>query len=62
MNDNSVLETQLLNASFAPNSNMNFYIDWDTEPLETGDYRLELSASNDDDDWEWVEEFTIEGK
>lgn len=59
-NDTEVLSSTLENASFAPNSNMNFYIDWQEEPLDPGEYRLELSASNDEYEWEWIEDFTIE--
>lgn len=59
-NDELVLSTTLENASFAPNSNMNLFVNWDEQPLEKGDYRLELSVENDEDNWEWIEEFTVE--
>jgi hypothetical protein len=44
---------------FAPNSTMDFVVDWENEPLEEGTYRLDLVATHPDETWEWSEEFTI---
>ncbi|TMN22733.1 WxL protein host-binding domain-containing protein [Lentibacillus cibarius] len=47
------------NVNMAPNSNMDVVIDWENNPLEEGDYRLELQASNEKDEWKWEKVFTI---
>lgn len=49
-------------SSFAPNSNMNFYIDWENQPLEAGEYRLELQATNGEQVWEWNKTFSIQAE
>lgn len=46
-------------ANFAPNSTMDFVIDWENQYLEPGEYRLKMTASNNDDEWTWDEPFTI---
>lgn len=59
-NGQEAIKTATLEASnFAPNSSMDFVIDWENQYLEPGDYRLKLSASNDDEEWTWDEPFTI---
>lgn len=44
---------------FAPNSTMEFVIDWENQYLELGDYRLKLTASDGNQKWTWDEPFTI---
>ena len=50
---------------FAPNSTMEFVIDWENKYLEPGDYRLKMTATDGNQKWTWDEPFTItdeEGK
>lgn len=59
-NGQEAIKTATLEAAnFAPNSSMDFVIDWENQYLEPGDYRLKLTASNDDEEWTWDEPFTI---
>lgn len=44
---------------FAPNSTMEFVIDWENQYLEPGDYRLKMTAADGNQEWEWDEPFTI---
>ncbi len=44
---------------FAPNSTMEFVIDWENQYLEPGDYRLKLNAIDGENEWQWDEQFTI---
>lgn len=44
---------------FAPNSTMEFVIDWENQYLEPGDYRLKMTATDSNQEWEWDEPFTI---
>lgn len=53
-------ETKKKNISMAPNSNMNFVIDWENQKLEEGAYLLKMKAQLGEHQWEWEEEFTIE--
>jgi len=46
--------------NMAPNSTMNFTIDWENEALEPGDYILKLKATHQSETWEWEEPFVIE--
>lgn len=46
----------------APNSNFDFPIMWGNQPLEPGDYHLDLVANTLDDKWEFSKEFTITKK
>ena len=48
--------------SMAPNSTMDFVIDWENQELEKGEYVLEMQAKTGEKEWKWVEEFTIEQK
>lgn len=43
----------------APNSTMPFVINWNNERLEAGDYRLEMTATDGEQEWEWQESFQI---
>ncbi len=45
--------------SMAPNSNFDFPITWDNEPLEPGEYHLYLSATDGDQIWEFEKAFEI---
>ena len=61
--DTKVLhESYKENMSMAPNSNMDFVIDWENQELEKGEYVLKMQAQTADKEWKWVEEFTIEQK
>src|SRR5690625_523885 len=46
--------------NMAPNSTMNFTIDWENEALEPGDYILKMKATHQSEIWEWEEPFVIE--
>lgn len=46
----------------APNSNMDVVINWENQALEAGDYRLELQANNQEDEWKWSKPFTIDAE
>lgn len=57
---NKVLhEAQKDNLKMAPNSTMEYVIDWDNERLEPGKYRLELKAESEEETWKWKEYFEI---
>lgn len=43
----------------APNSTMEFVIDWENQYLEPGDYRLKMTATDGNQKWTWDEPFTI---
>jgi len=47
------------NINMAPNSTMDFVIDWENQPLEAGNYQLHLIATEGENEWEWQEEFVI---
>lgn len=54
------IKTATLEAvNLALNSTMDFVIDWENQYLELGEYRLKMTASNNDDEWTWGEPFTI---
>lgn len=57
-----IKEQKMEDVSFAPNSTMDFVIDWENRSLEPGDYRLEMAAVEGDKIWEWSETFTITGE
>lgn len=46
--------------NMAPNSNMNYTIDWENEVLKPGDYILKMKVKHDSETWEWEESFVIE--
>ena len=50
------------NFQMAPNSRLPFYIHTGSAPLVAGDYRLEMQATVNGENWEWEEEFTIDEK
>lgn len=43
----------------APNSNFNFGVTTDNQPLRSGKYRMEVKAMVDDQEWEWSKDFNI---
>src|SRR5699024_5050182 len=47
----TIKEVQQDDISMAPNSNMDVVIDWKNEPLAEGNYRLELQASDETNEW-----------
>lgn len=47
------------NIHMAPNSNMDFVINWGSQRLEEGTYHLKLQATSEESNWEWEENFTI---
>ncbi|MBC1435375.1 DUF916 and DUF3324 domain-containing protein [Listeria rocourtiae] len=60
--DNQVLhQAKRDNLRMAPNSNFNYAIDWENQPLKAGKYRLKMVATSGDNTWKWDEEFTIKG-
>jgi len=56
----AIREATQENINMAPNSTMDFIIDWDNQPLEAGNYQLDLVAREGENEWEWTEEFTID--
>lgn len=46
--------------NMAPNSNMDFTIDWENRAINPGNYILEMKVEHSSDTWEWEEPFTIE--
>lgn len=55
-------KTEKKNQEMAPNSNFDFAIDWQNEPLQAGDYTLKLVAQNKSHKWEFSKDFTITGE
>lgn len=53
-------ETNQTDLKMAPNSTMDYVIDWDNQRLEPGKYRLEMAAKSKDKTWKWKENFEIE--
>ena len=45
--------------SMAPNSNFDFPISWDNEPLEAGDYTLHLKINTGEKEWSFDKNFSI---
>ncbi|MBM4761365.1 DUF3324 domain-containing protein [Bacillus sp. B15-48] len=59
--ESDVLHEKVMNKiSMAPNSNLDVVIDWKNQRLEQGTYRLKLTATTEQDQWQWEEEFTID--
>lgn len=57
--DEAIKSSIMENTKFAPNSTMDFVIDWEKRYLEPGDYQLELLATSGEYEWEWSESFSI---
>lgn len=49
------------NMEMAPNSNFDFPISWENQKFEDGTYTLELTATANDETWNWTETFEISG-
>lgn len=54
-----IKESTMEDVSFAPNSTMDYVINWDNQYLEPGEYRLEMAAVDGEEIWEWSEPFAI---
>ncbi|MCH3023264.1 DUF3324 domain-containing protein, partial [Listeria monocytogenes] len=57
--DKLLYQTKKANMKMAPNSNFDFVIDWENQPLKEGKYRLKMTATNGVETWTWDEAFTI---
>ncbi|MGY3766270.1 DUF916 and DUF3324 domain-containing protein [Vagococcus vulneris] len=57
--DRVIKSTVAENQEMAPNSNYNFPIMWEDEPLEAGDYTLKMTASTGDKKWPFTKNFNI---
>ncbi|MEH7348139.1 DUF916 and DUF3324 domain-containing protein [Gottfriedia acidiceleris] len=55
-------ETKKENLRMAPNSNFDYAIDWGDRALESGNYRLEMKATDGEKSWKWTRIFTIKDK
>ncbi|EDN8188120.1 DUF3324 domain-containing protein [Listeria monocytogenes] len=57
--DKLLYQTKKANMKMAPNSNFDFGIDLENQPLKEGKYRLKMTATNGVETWTWDEAFTI---
>lgn len=57
--DKLLYQTKKTDMKMAPNSNFDFGIDWENQPLKEGKYRLKMTATNGVETWTWDEAFTI---
>lgn len=57
---NALFASQNDDIGMAPNSNFDYAINWDNKEFKPGTYRLELTAINEEEKWEWEKFFTIE--
>ncbi|MBK3913627.1 DUF916 and DUF3324 domain-containing protein [Listeria ivanovii] len=55
-------QTKKSNMTMAPNSSFDFAIDWENKPLEKGEYRLKMTATDGENTWKWDQKFTIDEK
>lgn len=53
-------ELEQTGIKMAPNSVIDFAVDWDGKRLEEGKYRMELTATDGNQIWEWEEAFSID--
>ncbi|WP_270598339.1 DUF916 and DUF3324 domain-containing protein [Enterococcus asini] len=61
--DTQVLhQTERDQLGMVPNSNFDFPISWDNQPLEQGEYTLDLTVTSANGDWHFSKNFTIAGK
>lgn len=51
--------TKKENQEMAPNSNYDFAIDWENQPIEAGEYHLSLVATSGKKEWKFEQDFTI---
>lgn len=52
-------KTEKKDMEMAPNSNFDFPISWNDQPLEPGDYTLDLVATSGEREWPFKKDFTI---
>jgi len=57
--DEPLREIEQTDIRMAPNSTMDFVMDWNNQALQEGHYRVDMSATDSENTWEWQEEFTI---
>ncbi|MGX7418271.1 DUF916 and DUF3324 domain-containing protein [Carnobacterium gallinarum] len=55
-------KTEKESMSMAPNSNFDFPISWDNQPLKAGKYELTVVANDKDQSWKFTKEFEIKGE
>lgn len=55
-----ITEVSQEGVQFAPNSTMDFVMDWNNQALKEGEYHLELLATKGEKSWEWQESFVIQ--
>ncbi len=54
-----VRRIEVENYRMAPNSSMDFVIDWEKKELKPGKYTLSMHANSGMQNWDWEDEFTI---
>lgn len=54
-------ESRAENYRFAPNSNFNFDVSWESQPFKAGDYTYHMKAESKEtgQKWEWTKDFKI---
>ncbi|WP_086443656.1 DUF916 and DUF3324 domain-containing protein [Candidatus Enterococcus lemimoniae] len=57
-----VKKKDVTNYSLAPNSHVDFELDWGTNSLPSGDYVITLTMHNDYQEWRLTKDFTITGE
>jgi hypothetical protein len=57
--DSEPYKTSASEIKMAPNSTIDYTIDWENERLQAGNYLLKLKMDDGTDQWEWEEPFTI---
>lgn len=57
--DTLVRTASMEEVRLAPESSMDFVINWENYAIEAGDYRVELTASSEQGEWTFSEDFTI---
>ncbi|CAM4208717.1 MULTISPECIES: DUF916 and DUF3324 domain-containing protein [Bacillus cereus group] len=57
-----LFEEKKENLRMAPNSNFDYAISWENKAFDPGTYRVEITATDGDQKWEWKKNFSIEGK
>lgn len=58
--DEVLFEAAREDLRMAPNSNFDYAINWEDQEFKAGKYRIELTATDEEEIWEWTEYFTIE--
>lgn len=57
--DEVLHKAEIENGSFAPNSTMDFIVDWEYKPLKAGDYVFRGTAEDGENTWNFEKEFSI---